>query len=164
MRAVFKSFDNFMAVFIAALGVAWSTAFMPLLGGPLHTYETRAIGLGWQSLRTGEAATITEALEIASSFPAEAVFPSAHAQELPPQVASVEAEPELELLGGPEVDLPPRMARQSAPRATASVRPVSSEPMIAIEPLATPLCDVPAMKRGLCDARQLSGEAGVAGT
>lgn len=111
LSAVFLRFDNFMVMFVAMFAVVWSSVFMPLLGGPLHTYEARAIGAGWQSLQTGQAASIAEAFNIAASFPAEAVFPSAHAA--PVEVAMTEPEPgPLQLLGGPDVEFPtlPRLA------------------------------------------------------
>jgi hypothetical protein len=154
MRAIFKSFDNFMAIFVAMFGVAWSTVFMPLLGGPLHTYEARAIGAGWESLQTGEAGSISEAFEIATSFPAEAVFPSAHAAELPAELTAIEVKPEpLELLGGPEDDGAPTFTgavRRAAPRVSSPrVMTVSMTPVM--EAVPDPICDIPAMKQGVCE-------------
>jgi hypothetical protein len=150
MHAVFKSFDNFMAVFVAVFGVVWSTVFMPLLGGPLQTYEARAIGVGWHSLRTGQAANLAEALQIAASLPGEAVFPSAHAAEPPVQIAPVELEGEtLELLGGPEVTHIVVAARRPAPRVDEA-RPVPSIASADVEPLAEVACDTSAIKLGLC--------------
>lgn len=150
-RAIFTSFDHFMAMFVALFGVFASTAFMPLLGGPLHTYESRAIGAGWHSLRSGEATTLSEAFEIATSLPAEAVFPSAHAQELPLQIAREEADADpMELLGGPE--LPPVVVlRPTGPRIAAAVTPVTAQPMVELEiSELQPSCGVPAMKRSQC--------------
>jgi hypothetical protein len=151
MRAIFTSFDHFMAMFVAVIGVMWSTVFMPLLGGPLHTYEARAIGTGWHSLRTGEAANIGEAFEIATSLPAEALLPSAHAEELPIQLASAPAQPErLELLGGPDAafELAPRARRAIA---QVEVTRVSSAPMAPAEMTLEPFCGAPATKVGLCE-------------
>jgi hypothetical protein len=155
MRAIFTSFDNFMAMFVAMFAVTWSTVFMPLLGGPLHTYETRAIGAGWQSLRSGQAANISEAFEVATSLPAEAVFPSAHAAQVPFELVAAEPEPDpLELLGGPEVELPSR----AVPRAAAA-RAVAVEPVIEIDAVPAPACGIPALKQGLCEPAQPSGAA-----
>lgn len=167
MRAIFSRLDNFMAMFVAMFAVAWSTVFMPLLGGPLHVYETRAIGAGWQSLQSGEAGTISEALEVATNLPVEAVFPSAHAEQVPLNLI-VEPEPDpLELLGGPDVELPPpvvRTARRAVPPVAAArvVRPPA--PVIEIQALAAPGCDIPAMKQGLCEAAQPGGDALAAST
>lgn len=165
MRAIFTSLDNFMAMFVAMFAVAWSTVFMPLLGGPLHTYEARAIGAGWQSLRSGQAASINEAFEVAASLPVEAVFPSAHAEQVPLELVTAEPEPDpLELLGGPDVDLPPPPAsafpRRAVPRvAVARAAAPTPEPAIEIDAVPTPACDVPSMKRGLCEPAQGSGGA-----
>ena len=104
MHVIFKNFDNFMAMFTAFLAVSWSTLFLSLLGGPLHSYEAQAIGVAWTSLQTGQARTISQALDIAASLPAEALIPSAHAEEIPIQVVEREPEP-LELLGGPDVEI-----------------------------------------------------------
>jgi hypothetical protein len=153
MRAIFTSFDNFMVMFVALFGVFWSTAFMPLLGGPLHTYEARALGVGWESLQSGQAANVAEALEIAASLPAEAVFPSAHAEELPIQsVPAVEPSP-LELLGGPDTEPPSAdvVATRAAPRPAPRVTRISTAPMIHIEPLPEPACDIAAQKHGSCN-------------
>jgi hypothetical protein len=170
MRAIFTSLDNFMAMFVAMFAVAWSTVFMPLLGGPLHVYETRAIGAGWQSLRSGQAANLNEAFEVATNLPVEAVFPSAHAEPVPLELVAAEPEPDpLELLGGPDVELPPPpvvpSTRRAVPRvAAARVAPPSPEPMIEIESLAAPACDIPAMKQGLCDPARPAGEPLAAST
>ena len=163
MRAIFTRLDNFMAMFVAMFAVAWSTVFMPLLGGPLHVYETRAIGAGWQSLRSGEAATISEAFEVATSLPAEAVFPSAHAEQVPLELVAVEPEPDpLELLGGPDVELPPpvvRSARRAIPRpAVTRVEALAIEPVVETQ-APGPACDIPAAKQGLCDPAQPAGDA-----
>jgi len=163
MRAIFTRFDNFMAMFVAMFAVAWSTVFMPLLGGPLHVYETRAIGAGWQSLQSGEAATISEAFEVATSLPVEAVFPSAHAEPVPLElVAEPEPDP-LELLGGPEADLPPplvRSARRAVPGvAVARIAPLAQEPVIEIQSVRAPACDIPARKQGLCEPAPPPGDA-----
>ena len=164
MRAIFTRLDNFMAMFVAMFAVAWSTVFMPLLGGPLHTYEAQAIGAGWQSLRSGQAANINEAFEAASSLPVEAVFPSAHAEQVPLELVAAEPEPDpLELLGGPDVDLPPPVVR-SAPRAVprvavARTAPLAPEPVIEIQAVPAPVCDVPSMKQGLCERAQPAGDA-----
>lgn len=167
-RAIFSRFDNFMAMFVAMFAVVWSSVFMPLLGGPLHTYEARAIGAGWQSLQTGEAANITEAFQIATAFPAEAVFPSAHAAEMPLRAVAVQPEPApLELLGGPDVELPRFVASESrvAPRlATARSRPASAVSVVPVSMVAEPICDIAAVKLGLCDdAPQRAGEPLAAG-
>jgi hypothetical protein len=156
MRAIFTRLDNFMAMFVAMFAVAWSTVFMPLLGGPLHIYEAQAIGAGLQSLRSGQAANINEAFEVASSLPVEAVFPSAHAEQVPLELVAAEPEPDpLELLGGPDVDLPPPVmasARPVAPRvAAARAAPPAPEPVIEIQAVPASACDIPAMKRGLCE-------------
>lgn len=160
MRAIFTRLDNFMAMFVAMFAVAWSTVFMPLLGGPLHTYEAQAIGAGWQSLRSGQAANINEAFEVATSLPVEAVFPSAHAEEVPMQLvaAAPESDP-LELLGGPEAELPQSVAtltpmRRAVPRVAAAP---AREPAIEIDAVPAPACDIPAMKQGLCEPAQPSG-------
>jgi hypothetical protein len=135
--------------------VAWSTVFMPLLGGPLHVYETQAIGAGWQSLRSGQAANLNEAFQVATNLPAEAVFPSAHAEQVPLELVAAEPEPDpLELLGGPDVDLPPvvRSTRRAVPRvAVARVTPLVPEPVVEIQEAPAPACDIPAMKQGLCE-------------
>ncbi len=158
MRAIFTRFENFMAMFVAMFAVAWSTAFMPLLGGPLHSYEARAIGAGWASLQSGQAATIGEAFEIATSLPAEAVFPSAYAADVPLELTPAQATPDpLELLGGPDVDMPDIVvaASRAAPRpAAARVRPVPAEPMVEVGAIDQPLCDIPASKQGLCTMAQ----------
>ncbi len=170
MRAIFTRLDNFMAMFVAMFAVAWSTAFMPLLGGPLHMYETRAIGAGWQSLRSGQAANLNEAFEVATNLPVEAVFPSAHAESVPLELVAAEAEPDpLELLGGPDVELPtPPVApstQRAVPRvAVARIAPLTREPMIAIDALPAPACDTRAMKEGLCEPAQAAGEAVAAST
>ena len=170
MRAIFTRLDNFMAMFVAMFAVAWSTVFMPLLGGPLHTYEAQAIGAGWQSLRSGQAANINEAFEAASSLPVEAVFPSAHAEQVPLELVAAEPEPDpLELLGGPDVDLLPppvvRSTRRAVPRvAVARVTPLVPEPIIEIQAAPSPACDIPAMKQGLCEPAQTAGDAIAAST
>ena len=170
MRAIFSRLDNFMAMFVAMFAVAWSTVFMPLLGGPLHVYETRAIGAGWQSLRSGEAATISEALEVATNLPVEAVFPSAHAEQVPLELVAVEPEPDpQELLGGPDVDLPPlpmvRSARRAVPSAAvARVAGLPPEPVIEIQAAPAPACDIPAMKQGLCEPAHPAGDPIAAST
>ena len=153
-RAIFSSFDNFMAVFVALFGLVWSSVFMPLLGGPLHTYEARAIGAGWQSLQSGQAASISEAFEIATAFPAEAVFPSAHAEELPPPATAAQAPEPLELLGGPDVELPMTAASHRAPASRlASQRELPAAPsVVPISTVPEPICDIPAVKQGLCEA------------
>ncbi len=161
MRAIFTRLDNFMAMFVAMFAVAWSTVFMPLLGGPLHTYEAQAIGAGWQSLQSGQAANLSEALEAATSLPVEAVFPSAHAEEVPMQLVAAEpAAPDpLELLGGPDVDLPPPVAAPTrlVPRvAAARAAAPAAEPVIDSGVVPAPACDIPAMKQGLCAAAQPS--------
>lgn len=151
MRAIFTGFDHFMAMFVAVIGVLGSTMFMPLLGGPLHRYETRAIGAGWQSLRTGKAANLNEAIEIATSLPAEVLLPSAHAEELPiPLASSSRQGAVLDLLGGPDATLavPPR-ARRAIGRA--EVISVSAMLMTPIGSLPEPVCDMPAMKSGVCE-------------
>ena len=170
MRAIFTRLDNFMAMFVAMFAVAWSTVFMPLLGGPLHVYETRAIGAGWQSLQSGEAGTISEAFEVAANLPVEAVFPSAHAEQVPLQLTASQPEPDpLDLLGGPDVELPPppvvRSTGRAVPRlAVAHVAPPAPAPVIEIQALPAPACDVPAMKQGLCEAAQPGGDALAAST
>lgn len=155
MRAIFTNLDNFMAMFVAMFAVAWSTVFMPLLGGPLHTYETQAIGAGWQSIRSGQAANIGEAFDVATNLPVEAVFPSAHAEPVPLELVAAPVEPDpLELLGGPELEAPPAVmhsARRAAPRIAASgVARTAPEPVIEIQAVPAQVCDVPAMKQGLC--------------
>lgn len=150
MRAIFASFDNFMVMFVAMFAVTWSTVFMPLLGGPLHVYEARAIGMGWESLRTGEAATIGEALERAASLPAEAVFPSASAHEVPARLTNVALAPsELELLGGPEVEL-------TVPRRSPNTSPRLTNMSAAVEP-REPGIDCVRTKRARCEAPMTGG-------
>lgn len=134
MRAIFTSFDNFMAVFVAMFALAWSTVFMPLLGGPLHTYEAQAIGAGWQSLRSGEAASIEEALEIASSIPVQAVFPSAHAAEMTAQPMQVAAMPG-ELLGGPD----PILVTAPVPHRVPDV--IEVRPLVIVEGVPGSACE-----------------------
>ena len=158
MRAIFTRLDNFMAMFVAMFAVAWSTVFMPLLGGPLHVYETRAIGAGWQSLQSGQAANLNEALDIATSLPVEAVFPSAHAEQVPLELVAAEPETDpLELLGGPDADFPAPPPVSVAARAASRVAAARAslptlDPVIPIQAVPTPACDVPAMKQGLCAA------------
>ena len=170
MRAIFTRLDNFVAMFVAMFAVAWSTVFMPLLGGPLHIYETQAIGAGWQSLRSGQAANLDEAFEVATNLPVEAVFPSAHAEQVPLELVAVEPEPDpLELLGGPDVDLPPppvvRSARIAIPSAAvARVAPQAPQPIIEIQAAPAPACDIPAMMQGLCDPAQPDADALAAST
>jgi hypothetical protein len=155
LRAIFTRFDHFMAMFIALFAVVWSSVFMPLLGGPLHTYEARAIGAGVSSLQTG--ANIREAFDVATSLPAEIMLPSAHAEEAPLQLVAVEAQPApLELLGGPDVDVPivavavPHAPRMHVTRVAASR--ASAAPVVPIEASAALPCDIPAIKQGLCEA------------
>jgi hypothetical protein len=169
MRAILTSFDNFMAMFVAMLGVFWSTVFMPLLGGPLHSYEAQAIGAGWHSLQSGQAANIGEALEIASSLPVEAVFPSAQAAEVPLQLVAIQPEPgALELLGGPETEAGPVLvteARRTAPRvARARERTAPLEPLAQSEPIAETICDAAAMKQGVCETAPAAADALAAST
>jgi len=127
MSAVFTRFDHFMTVFVAAFAVVWSTVFMPLLGGPMHTYEARAIGVGWQSLRTGEAASLSEALEIAASMPAEVLLPSAAAQPPPSEPTIIETAA-LELLGAPDGVFAIEAAQPAAWRGADLRRAASMEP------------------------------------
>ncbi len=142
MRAMFTSFDNFMAVFVAMFALAWSTVFMPVLGGPLHTYEAQAIGVGWQSLRSGEATNIGEAFEIASSIPVQVVLPSAQAAEMPNRPIQIATAPDpLELLGGPDpalVILPATHAIQ-----TGSTMPIAE--------LSDDGLDCAGAERGTCE-------------
>jgi hypothetical protein len=158
MRAIFTSFDHFMVIFVAAFGVVWSTLFMPLLGGPLHTYETRAIGAGWRSLQSGQAASIGEALDIASSLPVEAVFPSASAAELAPREATLTAQlAEPVLLGGLDDANAPalRLVAATPERHRARrIAPPSAPEINLIEASAAPACDVAAAKQGFCDVVQ----------
>jgi hypothetical protein len=166
MRAIFSRLDNFMVMFVAMFAVAWSTVFMPLLGGPLHVYETRAIGAGWQSLQSGQAANISEALDVATSLPVEAVFPSAQAAEVPMQLVAAEPNP-LELLGGPDVELPRSVAtpiRRGVPQVAAAHAPSPArDPVLEIHAAPAPACDIPAMKQGLCESAP-SGRATAAST
>lgn len=150
MRAIFTTFDHFMATFIAVIALAWSSLFLPLLGGPLHPYEARAIDAGWQSLRSGQAASLDEAFEIATSFPVEAVFPSAHAEEMPLQLVAAAAP--LELLGGPDTILPAAPPRLMAPIRAPTVTAVAYTPMAEIEPIAELACEKP----GACEAASLA--------
>jgi len=144
MRAIFSTFDHFMIMFVTAMGVVWGTVFMPLLGGPLHDYEARAIGVGWQSLRNGEAANLREAMEIAASIPVDAVFPSAHAEPNVQLVADVEpAIPDL--LGGPEPGfiVAAETTRRPVPRAAPSApEPLPQAPLADFDPIADLPCDV----------------------
>ena len=160
MRAIFARFDNFLTMFVALFGVLWSTMFMPLLGGPMHPYEARAIGAGWQSLQSGQATSINEAFEIATSLPVEAVFPSAHAAEAPFLQAPVQISDPLELLGGPEIDTDPARLE---PARLVRLSVVAQAPPISLDALADAvpamICDVPAMKQGLCDPPQAAGDA-----
>lgn len=168
MRALFTTFDHFMCMFVAWAGVLVGSLFMPLVGGPMQPYEARALGAGWDSLRSGQAASIADALEVAASLPAEVVFPSAHASDLsaPAAVAiaarAVSEEEEVldgtGLLGGPLLDAPlPRLQlaqqnRSASTRTAAAPAPVTpaahsqaapscaSAPKItACEPEAAPL-------------------------
>ena len=129
MRAIFTTFDNFIAMFIATVGVLTSSMFMPLLGGPLQPYEAQAIGAGWQSLREGQA--LSDALDAATSFPVEAVFPSAQAADIPLRLVEIEPEP-LELLGGPNPTQAAPLVRTRRPRLPLLDAPVVS---VEIEPL-----------------------------
>jgi hypothetical protein len=159
LRAIFTSFDHFMAMFVAMFGVCFGSVFMSLLGGPLHTYEARAIGAGFESLQTGQAANIGEAFQVATSFPADIMLPSAHAAELPAQpIAAETQQASLELLGGPDVDVPiltVAAIERAAPRVRRAQRisraPAPAERLIHAETTAAPACDIPAVKRGLCE-------------
>ena len=81
------------------------------------------------------------------------------------QLVAAEPEPDpLELLGGPDVELPPppvvRSAQRAAPRvAVARVAPPAPEPVIEIQAVPAPVCDVPSMKQGLCEPAQPAGDA-----
>ncbi len=142
MRAMFTSFDNFMAVFVAMFALAWSTVFMPVLGGPLHTYEAQAIGVGWQSLRSGEATNIGEAFEIASSIPVQVVLPSAQAAEMPNPPTQIATAPDpLELLGGPD----PALVIMPAPR------PIQTVSSMRISQFNDNALDCAGAERGTCE-------------
>jgi hypothetical protein len=140
VRALFSTFDHFMCMFVAWAGVLAGSLFMPLVGGPMQPYEARALGAGWDSLRTGQAASIADALEIAASLPAEVVFPSAHAHDLsthalvavaaqaPPSAAEVVDE--TGLLGGPLLETPqPRLQLAQQNRTAPSRAALAPPPM-----------------------------------
>jgi hypothetical protein len=94
---------------------------------------------------------------VATNLPVEAVFPSAHAEQVPLELIAVEPQPDpLELLGGPEVELPTtpvvRSAQRAVVRAAATrVAPPATEPTIEIQARPVPECDIAAMKQGLCE-------------
>jgi hypothetical protein len=152
MRAIFATFDHFMIMFVTALGVVWSTVFLPMLGGPLHDYEARAIDAGWQSLRSGEAANLGEAIEIAASIPVEVVFPSAHAAEPVAHITLVDVEPEIpELLGGPGqafVSAERRRAPQRSPLDGPAQLPAMQ--IADLDPTSQAPCETPAVKTEAC--------------
>lgn len=123
-----------MAVFVAMFGVFWSTAFMPMLGGPLQSYEARAIGVGWQSLRSGEAATLSDAFAIASAGPVEVALPPRRVTYRAPAAPDATVDAIMaQLLGGPEpaaqttrtpmLHLAAASAATFAPAAPQAVRP-----------------------------------------
>jgi len=169
MRAIFSRLDNFIAMFVAVFGVIWSTVFMPLLGGPLHSYEADAIGAGWRSIRSGQAQSLSDAFEAATSLPAQAVFPSAHAEELPMQLTA-EADPRtLDLLGAPEIEIGPAVllsARSDASRAStrAPRLSVSVAPLADIDAVPEATCDITAIEQELCEVPRAAASAVAANT
>ncbi len=118
---------------------------MGLLGGPLHTYDARAIDAGWQSIRSGEAVTINEAFEIAASLPVEVVFPSAHATEPNWQRIALEREPaRLELLGGPDPTVMAKPQRLPDKEPAIRITPLPDLASEQVAPVAELTCGVAA--------------------